>query len=336
LLGKVLAHQSIMTLSGSELNQSDAIATAEAIAMQSLTLLTRLSEVRETGIPLLILGEIALLVVGNFEKAAQLTQEALTRFTENGDQWRMGQTLANLGMISFTIGNYPEAIQYYQRGVTLCEAIGNLTWLGDNLNRMGEVYKALGQLEQAKASAQAALAARTAAGNKRGIAWSHQLLADVAWRMGDYVTAQQHAEESLALFQQLGLTKTQGVTLNILGSIACSLGDYPQAKAYFRHVVESHLGSSGTLHWMVFVALVGWATVLIAEEESASAVELLIHTVESPIAWQETKDRAAKLLAELETKLPPSLFAAAQVKAHSQALQTVLTTLLMTPGQQAQ
>jgi hypothetical protein len=69
--------------------------------------------------------------------------------------------------------------------------------------------------------------------------------------------------------------------------------------------------------------------VLRKEEKHIAAVELLERALNHPAAWQETKDRAGKLLAELAAELPPEVMAVA--RAQTQPLHATVAAIFSPP-----
>jgi len=254
---------------------------------------------------------------------------ALAIFEKHNDQWRMARTLEGLGFYANLAGRHTLAIHYYERGIGLCEKIGEQRILGDILNIYGEARRALGEYEEAMRLAQAGLAARTAVGNKRGIAFSLYLLGDLAWRLGNLEDALHYSKQSVALFTEIGVLYGLDAALNNLGNIACTLGDLVEARRQFALILQPKLKDNSLMEsnlapW----ALVGMAEVARQERQPAAAIELLEQVLRHPNAWQEAKERATKLLAELEAILPMAVVAAAQRQGRTGDLRLLVGRLL--------
>jgi hypothetical protein len=72
------------------------------------------------------------------------------------------------------------------------------------------------------------------------------------------------------------------------------------------------------------------AEVLYQEEQPEEAIELIEQVLRHPKAWQEAKDRATNLLAELQAILPPEVVAAAQERSRTGDLRTTVARLIGT------
>jgi predicted ATPase/DNA-binding SARP family transcriptional activator len=271
----------------------------------------------------------------SFEDYAEwerLCLSAITIFEKQGDDWRVAWCLENLGYLANRYGRHTQAIQYYQRAISLCEKVGDRRMMGEILNVYGEARRAVGEYVEATQLAEAALAARSEVGNKRGIAYSLYLLGDLAWRMGNFADALRYSQESAALFSEIGLVHGLDFALNNLGNIACTSGNLDEARRQFAQILQPKIVSNSLLEDdFVPWALVGMAEVLHQEGQPEKAIELIEQVLRHPNAWQEAKDRAAKLFAELQVILPPEMIVAAQARGQSQPLAATVAALLVEP-----
>lgn len=177
--------------------------------------------------------------------------------------------------------------------------------------------------------AEAALVARTAIRNQRGMAFSLYLLGDLAWRLGQFEDARQNADRSYALFVELGLQRASDFARVTLGHLACSLGRLAEAHRHFLAVLQLRLAAND-LHWhRVPEALTGLAGVLEKAGEAEQAVVLLDLVCRHPTVWQETKDRATKLLTDLQTSLPPEVIATARLQGSTADLRATVARLIL-------
>jgi hypothetical protein len=64
------------------------------------------------------------------------------------------------------------------------------------------------------------------------------------------------------------------------------------------------------------------------EAKLEKALEILALVVQHRATWQVYKDKAARLLAELETGLPPEVVAAAQERGKTRTLEEVVAEIL--------
>jgi predicted ATPase len=308
-------------------------ALAKQLMEQSLSIFQSYGESTDLGDVLWGLSHYLLETAGEYDRGQQLRQRSVAIYERLGDRWRIARAMDGLGYAANLHGQHEEAMRYYRRGIALCEEIGAILIKGDILNIFGEAHRALGEYEEANRLAQAALEARTAAGNKRGIAYSLYLLGDLAWRMGNLEEALRYSQQSRDLFVEIGLLAASGFALNNLGNIACTMGDYSEARRQFLQILQSNLERNFLNSELVPWALVGLAEVLRQEGHPAQAIELIEQVLHHPNAWQEAKDRAAKLFAQLAADLPAETVASAQAQVRD--LRTVMVELLKPLGSTA-
>ena len=329
LLARVLARQGAMIRDMAVLDGAQAAWwQAMQLCQESLDLLNIQCTQDESGETQLILCSLYG-SVGRFDDAIHAAQQALAAFTNQQDHYGMERSLNDLGYMWFMRGEYHQALQCYRQSLAVCAHSGNPYVLGSIHNLMGDAYKALGDYREAQLAAQTALRIRTEIGDKRGIGWSLRLLGLVAWHLGDHEVAYRCLTESLDIFQSIGLTNPSEIVHSNLGDVAVALGDHQQARTHFAAVLARNV-AAGTLaiHWQVAETLVGMAGLLSKENKQARAIQLLLLAQRHTTAWQETKERAARQLAELWAALTPDDFAAAQAQAERQDLATVVAALL--------
>jgi hypothetical protein len=111
-----------------------------------------------------------------------------------------------------------------------------------------------------------------------------------------------------------------------LGHTTCALGEYEESGRHFREALQTAMDIESL--WMVLDSLVGLARLKTASDpgEAAAerAVELLTFVLHHPSSSQETKDRAAPLLAELENRLSPAAVAAAKERGQACDLSAIV------------
>ncbi|MBI5830629.1 MAG: tetratricopeptide repeat protein [Chloroflexi bacterium] len=142
----------------------------------------------------------------------------------------------------------------------------------------------------------------------------------------EYAEARPLLQESLALCRELGHRHVAVYALTNLGGVIGALGEYGEAWQSARQALQiaREIGSSEA---MLF-ALLGAAILLARQgngERAAEAAALVIH---HPAANRETKDRAEKLLVELEAQLPAPVMAAAQERGRARQLEEVVAEIL--------
>jgi tetratricopeptide (TPR) repeat protein len=185
---------------------------------------------------------------------------------------------------------------------------------------------AMGDYAEARQWLQETLVVRKEINDNALLARSLTQLGTAAYLEGAYAEAKQRHLESVNLSKEIGERWHMALALIGLGYTTCALGEYEASSRHFRQVLQTAT-EIGSL-WMVLDSLVGLARLLTTSDpgEAAAerAVELLAFVLQHTSSSQETRDRAAPLLAELEGRLSPATVAAAKERGQTYDLQAIV------------
>jgi adenylate cyclase len=186
-------------------------------------------------VPVMIdLGQVHELV-GKWDEASRLYQQALTHAEQAGDRRAQAQCRSALGDLLRKRGDYAEASAWLAEARAGFEGLGDQAGVSRVLEEIGEVYRRKGEYSEARAYydeslrlaeqialRQLSIARRAAALKGAGALAIHQ---------GDYATARARYQESLAFFRELGDKPVIASVLSNLGIVARLEGDYAAAMA---------------------------------------------------------------------------------------------------------
>ncbi len=131
--------------------------------------------------------------LGDFEKADQYLQQALTMKQDNGDRLQEGKTLNVLGLLNWDLGDYDAAKNYFQSGAAIATELSDNKLAGAILNNLGLVNDELG---------------------------------DYPVSMGQY-------QQALALYKDIDFPRGEGDTLGNIGGVDLLLGRFAEALASY-------------------------------------------------------------------------------------------------------
>ena len=261
-----------------------------------------------------------------YQEAKRSYQDSLAMFRELGNQDGIASSLDGLGYVYWLLGDYGQARQLHLESLELGKCIGSPGGIARSLNRLGIDEIALREFEQAGQLWRESLAIFRDIGIQERTAAVLGNLAELADVQGNYAEAIQVAQEGLALHREIGHRFGIAWCCRVLGNAACGLGEFQQARSYYHRALLAVEGSMQGLH---LHTLVGVATLLVAEQASARALELLALVFSHPASWQWAKDLAAPLKAQLEARLPPEVVAAAEARGRSRDLEATIQELLV-------
>ncbi len=134
----------------------------------------------------------------------------------------------------------------------------------------------------------------------------------VRYLQGDIDAAITMLRQGVSLQEANGGQKELTILLDNLGYAYAGAGDFAAARAQFaratRIALETH-----KVGLILDIAL-GWTATLTGPGEASQAVGWMTFIAEHPATWLETRNRAAKWLAEQAAGVPAAEFAAAQAQ----------------------
>jgi predicted ATPase/DNA-binding SARP family transcriptional activator len=301
------------------------------LIQKGLILLRRIGQDarREIAFSLYLLGLVDW-YMGDYLEAKRSFNESVAISREIGDRFIMGYSLTLLALVTHSLGGYSEAKQLFQEALVICREMGERRIIASGLAGLGWVAQALGEYPEAKQLFQESLATCREINDQLGVAICVDHLGTVAYLMGEYTEAKQLHQESLEISKEISYRSGIALALSHLGDVTCALREYQASGQYFRDALTMAIEIE-TIP-VALEGLVGLAVLFTANKpgdaECKQAAELLTLVLHHPASSQETKDRAACLLAELEAQLPPQAVASAQERGRTRTLEAVVAEIL--------
>jgi tetratricopeptide (TPR) repeat protein len=199
----------------------------------------------------------------------------------------------NMGWFAFGRGETLEARRHFEEALTLFRAIGEIQGTSDQLMDPGRV----------------------------------------AYTLGDYDEGRRLLEESRTIQQAVGLKNTilNCACQELLGEIASAQGQFAEAEARFRQQLVILLAwrVQDRSHLLVTLdALMGLATILANENDVERAVEVLALVRAAARIDRRTETKAEQVTTDLEARLSPARFAAAQARGRALELGATVVAIL--------
>jgi predicted ATPase/DNA-binding XRE family transcriptional regulator/Flp pilus assembly protein TadD len=179
------------------------------------------------------IGDIALVVDGDYERGRALTEEGLAQYEEIGDKDGIANTLGSLGYLAFHHGDYQQATKRFESSLVLFQEVRNKYGLIGTLYGLAQAAIAQGRYEKAITVLEEALILERESGSKFAMAYSRYSLGEVAAAQGNYKQAAERYEEGLALGQQTENPRAIAFGFCGLGKVAWAQGDYEKATQKF-------------------------------------------------------------------------------------------------------
>ena len=242
-----------------------------------------------------------------YDAAAARLEQALTAYTELGDDAGTALTLQRLGGIARERAGYDEADRLHRRSLELYTRHGDHSGMAWAHNHLGFVAWLRGDLDTATAECAKARADFEALGDNEGIAWSLISLGVVAQYRDDLTGAEDLLRRSLELSQRLGYREGVAWSLNLLGVIERRRGRTERAV----HLLDESLAEHRDLgdRWRTASVIDELAAVAQQRGRSAYAAFLLgasdaiREQIGAPVPACERADRQ-RTVAAVEAALP--------------------------------
>jgi predicted ATPase/DNA-binding XRE family transcriptional regulator len=296
VLGQALAQQGLLFF---RLGQQD---RAQTLFEESLAILRPAGDPALLLDPLIFCG-IVMYLNGQFDGAHSLLAEGLARAQTAEDPWFTALALFNLGYMASFLSSNLESYEQMQAGLALWRTLGDSRFTALGLNFLSPIAIRLGRYEEAQAFLQESLRLCTQIGDRWGIGTAYRYLGLAALAQNNIPEAQSLIHKSLELFTELGARWDIVRSLIYLGEAAAAAGDPPEARRIFLQVLQMALEVQAIP--LALDALIGLAYLQAQAGEAERALELSTYVLHHPASTQETKDRAGRLAAELETQLAP-------------------------------
>jgi predicted ATPase/transcriptional regulator with XRE-family HTH domain len=320
--------------------QGDYLA-AESLYLESLAISQKVGDQFSMSEALWRLGWLNATTKGSYPTAQSYLQQSLDLLRETGNQAGIALVLDKLGYVTFHLGDYSGSEQYYGESLALFKEIGDQLGTAMAVGGLGLVAWGRGgaRLTEAKRFFEESLAICRAIGHQSHIQIRLSLLGHVSNSLGSYQEAHSYFQEAWDLANQLDKKAELWWIMAGLGETALSLGNLQEARHYLLEALKTPRVP------IALEALVNWAALLKQEtgqpgvdvaasqaaaahhEQKQQAVEILSLVLNHPATVQRYKEKAVRLLAELEAALPPEVVAAARAQGQAETVAELVAKL---------
>jgi tetratricopeptide (TPR) repeat protein len=205
------------------------------------------------------------------------------------------------------------------------------------LTYLGRTVLALGRPTEARQLLEESLAISREVGDRWSTAHCLTQLSNLFGLLSETErrTGKQLQQESVAIFRELGNRWGLTHALNQLGQISCALSEYQEAHHAFQEALQ--IATENHLTPVALDVLVSLAELRLKmtpaeagrNQAKEVAVELLAVALNHSASEQSTKDRAVRLLAEIEAELPRSTLTKVWERGKTRSLEAVVRDMVI-------
>ena len=176
--------------------------------------------------------------LGEFVKAIEFYQQALSISKEVGNKDLEGKVHMNLGSAYHSLGDFKTAIKFYQQALNISKEVGNKDLEGKVHMNLGGAYHSLGDFKTAIKFHQQALSISKEVGNKDLEGRVYMNLGNAYHSLGDFKAAIKFHQQALSISKEVGNKDLEGRVYMNLGNAYHSLGDFKAAIKFYQQALS--------------------------------------------------------------------------------------------------
>ena len=238
--------------------------------------------------------------LGAGDRAVEVAEEALATARATDDPWRIayasmmrGGILAGRGKFEAAYESSLEALSYFRR-------LGDSRLIIVTLNTLGYCAVQLSRFEEAREFLQESLSLANPSEDPWSVGTAYGNLGLVDLAQGKGTEAQNGLQHSIAHFTELGMLGDVAFYLTYLGEAHALQGDTGSARLHWWEAIRRAREIESLPN--LLANLIRLAQV--EKGDLGTAYETALFVLDHPATWQESKNRAAALIRELEAQLP--------------------------------
>jgi CHAT domain-containing protein/tetratricopeptide (TPR) repeat protein len=235
---------------------------------------------------------IAYKQLGDYHKALDAYQQALTGYRRLGNASAEGQLLNNIGNVHQLLEDYPASLDYYGQALAIARRINQRGLEMTALNNIGTTFQKQGEYARALEQHQQVLKMRREAGDQSGEASALNQSGIDWYKQGALDKASDALHAALELRRRLGEQGNEADTLLNLAAVERDRGDPATARA----TIEAALKETEAVRSRITDANLRASYIARVEDTYASYVDILMQQhLQAPAAGH---DQAALAAAE--------------------------------------
>jgi predicted ATPase/transcriptional regulator with XRE-family HTH domain/Tfp pilus assembly protein PilF len=268
---------------------------------------------------------------GNYAAARNYAEECVALNQGMGRDFGTGYALSNLGMVCLTEGRHETAYACFKESMAVTRSINHPRAAAINLSRLGLAALRLGKLDEAQKSLEESLATTRKLHDRWGTGNALNYSGWLALKLGNLERAESCMRESVKLAEEDGDQILLAWTLTDMGFVLYERHADPGVREIFLHALQVALQSQNIP--AALYALVGIANVDAELGSAEQALQLARYSWGHPSSNYQTKSRAEKLCAALETKLASQQIETVQARIQGKTLDALVQEVLTTHTQ---
>jgi tetratricopeptide (TPR) repeat protein len=192
---------------------------------------------REEAVAVSFIGELHWRL-GNYDRAGEFLEQALTLERQAGDQLQEGKTLNILGLLNWDLGDYEQAQAYLGQGAAIAEEFGDRRLAGAILNNLSLVLDELGDYHRSLEQYKQVLELYDGVDFPRGESDTLGNIGGVYLLLGRYREALGYYQQALAISETLNSTSSMSQDHGNIALCHLGLGQVDSALEHLERAIE--------------------------------------------------------------------------------------------------
>jgi predicted ATPase/transcriptional regulator with XRE-family HTH domain len=276
------------------------IEQARSALTRSIAILRPLNEPRVLVEAVSFLGIVSVLM-GRFKEALGHFYEGLEIARATNNKWFEALDLTEIAISEIMTGISKNPTEQLQTALNAWREISDPRFTAFGLLALSLGMNKLQKYPEARAALEESISINESVGDRWGLGTAYRGLALVEQEQGRHEEAIEAFQKSRSILNDLGARWDEARVLGDMGRSIVALGKITDAENTWRMSIQIASEVKGTS--LVLESILGFANVRAKQGNSELAYELLLVVLNHPATVQETRERAAKLSAELERRL---------------------------------
>lgn len=266
---------------------------------------------------------------GDFEQAYYAYREQRRIYETAGNRRLIGINLSWESMTASRYGTLEHALDARKRSLEIAQEENNLNDYSWAMWEMGELYRLMRNFEQAQIWYQKSLPYFEKIQENNGIGYYFRGLGEMALDLEQWEEAYQQFQksiEALTYEHRAWSVWSLAYVEAGLGRALIGLGKFPEARDVLQKAIHDTEAYKG---WdLIFVPLLGCASLYAATGRPAQAIELAAFIIGEVLSWNETKRQAGEVIEIASRGLPKKVVQAAQARGRAMTIEEAVARVL--------
>ena len=211
-------------------------------ALYKCNIILQLSELlndNETSIDYKITKGNILMLLGRYDDAMTVFEEALKIAKQINNVSKIALSLLSLGSISERKGDYDSAMSYFEKSMQLYKKIDDKTGIAKTSTRIGIIYYYKGNYKEALINTNTAKNISEQVNDERSLSKAIGNIGNIFLQMGEYEKALKNYHKKIEIDKSLGDNRELSIALGNLGALYFEKGDHNKAMDCFLKKIKT-------------------------------------------------------------------------------------------------